>query len=145
MQFRNSGWPVRIAALIGVTLASAVISFQLFEYLDASGRNGWPATVSDNVIEIVQATYGASCRLSAPQSAAAVKDGNATAAVAKLCDKAIDDCSFVFDVGDVGDPLPGCVKDLSIVFRCAKDPNPRRLVIPAEAHRKPVYVTCLKR
>src|SRR5262245_25081357 len=111
MQFWKSGWPVRIAALIGVTLASAAISFQLFEYLDASGRSGWPATVSDNIIEIVEATYGASCRESVPTAAPTFKDGNATAAIAKLCDKAIDDCSFVFDLADVGDSLPGCGKD----------------------------------
>jgi hypothetical protein len=145
MQFPDSGWPVRIAALVGVTVASAVISFQLFEYLDASGRSGWPAAPSDNIMEIVEATYGASCRVSAPQSAAAIKDGNATAAIAKLCDKAIDDCSFVFDLADMGDPLPGCGKDLSIVWRCVKEPNPRRLLVPAEAHRKPVYISCLKR
>jgi hypothetical protein len=145
MRGRIGSWLLKIAGLIGVTLASAVIALKLLDYLDGSRRGGWPAAQSQNVIDVVEATYGASCRASAPASAGAIKDGNATAGVAKLCDKAIDDCSFVFDVIDVGDPLPGCGKDLSISWRCGGDPQLHVLRIAAEAHRKPVYISCLKR
>ena len=146
MRDRIVGWSLRIAGLIGVTLASAVVSLKLLEYMDDAGRAGWPAVPSTNVISIVEATYGGSCRATMPaEKATAIKDGNATAALVKLCDKAIDDCRFAFDVADVGDPLPGCAKDLSISWRCANEDKPRRLTIAPEAHRKPVYISCLAR
>jgi hypothetical protein len=139
---------LKVAASAGVIAASAWIALELFNYWDSSGAaSGWPTRSTRNLIEITEATYGASCRKApaAPGQASGVKDGNVTAAVAKICDKAIDDCQFGASTVDLGDPAPGCGKDLSISWRCGAGQTVRRLHIPAEADGKLVTISCLGR
>src|SRR5262245_26374132 len=105
------GRSLKIALLVAVTLASSWIALQLLKQWDVS-RSGADSAgrAGPNLIQIAEASYGLNCAGRAP----GVKPGNATEAVAKICDRAIDDCKFVASVGDFGDPAPRCAKDLSI-------------------------------
>ena len=134
---------LKIAGLLAVTVASSWAALQLLNLWDVSrsGSGGAGSTGSSNLVQIAEATYGLSCLGRAP----GVKAGNVTDAVAKICEKAIDDCKFVASVGDFGDPAPGCAKDLSISWRCGTDQSLRRLRIPAEADGKLISISCLPR
>jgi hypothetical protein len=129
---------LKIAGLLGVALGSSWIALQLFDYWDVSTVGSRNSSIP-NVIEILEATYGSNC----PGQASAVKPGNATSVVAKICEKAIDDCKFVASVGDFGDPAPGCAKELRVTWHCASDQSARRLRIPPEADGKLVFISCL--
>jgi hypothetical protein len=54
----------------------------------------------------------------------------------------MDDCNFVADTRDLGDPAPGCAKDLSITWRCSRDDKTHKLNVAGEAHSKPVALSC---
>jgi hypothetical protein len=138
--------PLYVAGLLGVPLASFWIALRLFDYWSSPGLDRIAAS-TPNFISITEATYGLNCRgfVAPPGQSNRVKEGNATDAVAKICEKAIDDCNFFFDIADIGDPAPGCSKDLSISWRCAADDKVRRLHIAQEAYGKPASVTCLGR
>jgi hypothetical protein len=135
-----------VAGLLGVTLASFWIALRSLDYWSSPGFDR-TAVSAPNFIHIAEATYGLNCRgfVVPPGHVNQVKEGNATDAIAKICEKAIDNCNFYFDVADVGDPAPGCSKDLTIGWRCAADDKVRRLHIAQEAYAKPVSVTCLGR
>ena len=50
-----------------------------------------------------------------------VEAGNATAAISKICTNARESCAFVVDVNQIGDPAPGCGKDMPISWRCGDE------------------------
>jgi hypothetical protein len=138
--------PLYVAGLFSVTLALFWITLRLLDYWSSPGFDRTAAS-TPNFIYITEATYGLNCRgfVVPPGQLNRVKEGNATDAIAKICEKAIDDCKFYFDVADVDDPALGCGKDLSISWRCAADDKVRRLHIAQEAYAKLVSVTCLGR
>jgi hypothetical protein len=76
-----------------------------------------------NDIEVVQATYGASCRASA---------GNATSDVADTCNGE-ETCRYTVDVRELGDPLSGCEKNFVVEYRCGADEPTKTIELPAEA------------
>jgi hypothetical protein len=131
---------LNIIALLGVTLASAWIALQVFEYwgsLPTASRTPSP-------IRITEATYGMNCRgfRVAPGQANSVQEGNVTESIAKICEKAVGDCNFVVDVAQLRDPAPGCSKDLSISWHCGADEAVRRVYVGKEAHGKSVSIVC---
>jgi hypothetical protein len=147
MRSSGSGFPLKIAALIAVTLASFWAALRLFEYWNPAGYAPDDPARAPNIIEITEASYGLSCRgftVSSGQTNS-VREGNATAAVAKNCDGAIDDCQFIARVVDFGDPAPRCPKDLSVNWRCAVDQTVHRLLVRPEADGKLVTISCLRR
>jgi len=136
---------LKITGLLGVTLVSFWIALRIFDYWDRSTTDSArPVPSAPNIIHITEATYGLNCRgfTVAPGQVNRVKEGNATAPIARLCESAIEDCSFIADVRELGDPAPGCPKDLSIAWRCSRDDEPHRLHVAEEAHSKRVKIMC---
>ena len=120
----------------------------MFDYWNASTVGaGRPNVSSPNLIHIIEATYGMNCRgfTVGPGQVNRVKEGNATQTIAGLCDKAIDDCRFYFDFGVLGDPAPGCSKDLAISWRCGADEKVHGVRVAPEANSKLVAIVCPRR
>lgn len=86
-------------------------------------------------ISVIEATYGANCK---------AKRGNLTAYFSKACDQN-PKCSGVIDVGRVGDPAPGCVKDFFIKYSCGRSSSFLEVSIPPEANGKVFDLTCQER
>lgn len=95
-------------------------------------------------IKVSDATYGMNCRSFVPPTGAVntVRSGNVTEAIGKLCDGEDGQCDFVVDVAEIGDPAPGCAKDLAIGWLCGNAQKPRHIMVAPEAHGKRVNLTC---
>jgi hypothetical protein len=95
-------------------------------------------------IDVVEASYGSSCRHVAYRSPRynAYRDGNATAAVIRACNGK-SRCRFTVDSGMLGDPAPGCDKDFAAEYRCGPGASPRRFAkVDGEADRVTVTLAC---
>ncbi len=103
-----------------------------------------PADPNTDLIDVAEATYGLNCQGSVGPGGQVnqVKAGNATAAIAKLCTKARDRCSFVVDVAQIGDPAPGCAKDMSVGWRCGANQAVNQLHRSGEANGQTVSLSC---
>jgi 4-amino-4-deoxy-L-arabinose transferase-like glycosyltransferase len=78
---------------------------------------------SGGQIRVLRATYGGNC---------AAPAGNATKAVGRACDGP-SPCHFAVDVGQLGDPAPGCAKEFEVEWQCDDGAEGRRLKLRAEA------------
>jgi len=78
---------------------------------------------SKSGVQIVSATYGASCGGVA---------GNATKDVKAKCEGE-QACNYVIDVSVLGDPKPGCVKEYEAQWTCGKSPEIHVAKLPGEA------------
>lgn len=86
-----------------------------------------------DVIDVVEATYGASC---------GAADGNATAHLAGACEGRAR-CEYEIDFRALGDPAPGCAKDWRARWRCTATGVTHALEVPAEAGwRTRVELSC---
>ena len=74
-------------------------------------------------IQIVSATYGASC---------GGETGNATKDLKTKCEGA-QACAYVVDVSVLGDPKSGCVKEYEAQWTCGKSPEIHVAKLPGEA------------
>jgi len=74
-------------------------------------------------IQIISATYGATC--GAPE-------GNATADLKDKCEGQ-DACDYKVDVTVIGDPKKGCAKEFVAKWTCGSDSEVHTATIPAEA------------
>jgi hypothetical protein len=95
-------------------------------------------------IDIVDASYGQSCRDFTPKPPLenTYRQGNATGAVNRVCAGKLR-CNFVFDSTMSGDPVPGCDKDFSIKYRCEPADSTLKVVrIDAEAEGKAFVLEC---
>jgi peptidoglycan/LPS O-acetylase OafA/YrhL len=95
-------------------------------------------------IEVVSATYGASCQgyPEPPPIQNLVAPGNATQPVRKVCDGSVE-CDFEVTLGRLGgDPANGCLKDFSVDYRCLGRASTRSAFIPAEALGRHVTLSC---
>jgi 4-amino-4-deoxy-L-arabinose transferase-like glycosyltransferase len=79
--------------------------------------------VRNGQLKVLRATYGANC--GAPQ-------GNATKAVQRGCDGR-SPCNFEVNVGDLGDPVPGCAKEFDVEWQCDDSGDTRAVKVRAEA------------
>jgi hypothetical protein len=127
-----------IMAALAVALASFWLTLKILDYLAT------PEDPNADLIEVTEATYGMNCQGSKGSGGQVnlVKAGNATAPIGKICANAKESCAFVFDVNQVGDPAPGCGKDLSIGWRCGADETVHRIHVAAEAHAKTISLVC---
>lgn len=83
-------------------------------------------------IRVVSATYGPNCN---------VPRGNVTSRIADFCDdRAV--CEYRVDVAVLGDPAPGCAKELFAEYRCGRFGGLRSEVVPAEANGKILRLQC---
>ncbi len=78
---------------------------------------------SAGAIQVTEATYGESCRVTA---------GNVTQHVAATCNGKLY-CDYKVDVAALSDPMPNCPKDFVVRYRCAAEAPEKRLKVPAEA------------
>ena len=127
---------LKVFAGLAFVLASFWLTLQVLDT-----RNAAP---DRNLIQITEATYGMNCRGPVAGSGKVndVKAGNVTAAVAESCAGARKTCSFVVDVNRIGDPAPGCGKDLSIAWRCGAQATVHRTYVAAEAHGQRIWLRC---
>jgi peptidoglycan/LPS O-acetylase OafA/YrhL len=94
-------------------------------------------------IQVISATYGASCTgfpVPAPY-ANEVAPGNATNAVRETCDGRLD-CDFEVTDVQLGDPANGCSKDFSVAYRCGGRPDTLSASVPGEALGQHALLQC---
>jgi hypothetical protein len=145
LDLRNAGG----ATLMGRTLiylaggfAIVVVTF----FITLKGLEYWstPSGPDSGPIKVVEATYGADCQ-GAPSNTGSIitiKPGNATAVASKYCDMAKNKCSLVVDVGELGDPAPGCQKDFTISWRCGNETPLHQAHLDPEANSKSAVISC---
>jgi hypothetical protein len=94
-------------------------------------------------IDVIEATYGRSCRTYRPQPPATntFRVGNATRALRRAC-SGKPYCSFTVSIPPLVDPAGGCDKDIAVTYRCPADPAPRTAAIPILAYGKAVELDC---
>ncbi|WP_374631513.1 acyltransferase family protein [Ferrovibrio sp.] len=81
-------------------------------------------TVDQKVgIRILSATYGKNCK---------AQEGNATNALWRRCGGK-EHCEYKVDVGQLGDPAPGCGKEFEALWTCPNASTPTRAILAAEA------------
>jgi hypothetical protein len=106
--------------------------------VDVAERKGVP-------VEIVEATYGLSCKdfvVTAP-AVNTVSVGNATSKVAADCQRTSPNgssCTYTVSVGDLGDPAPVCAKDFDVKWRCGTQEQAAHL--DGESNTKSVTMSC---
>src|SRR5579872_3509704 len=93
---------------------SGVLGAALLTLTGCGGKTG---------IQIVSATYGASC--GAPP-------GNATADLKDKCEGQMT-CDYAVNVSVIGDPKQGCKKEYEAKWTCGSDSVVHTATIPAEA------------
>ena len=95
------------------------------------------------IIDVVDATYGSSCRSFRPATPLVnlFQAGNATASVRQAC-AGYQRCLYAINVNVIGDPVPGCPKDFVVTSRCPHDADPRTAALEAEAHGKSLVLEC---
>jgi hypothetical protein len=95
-------------------------------------------------IDIVDASYGQSCRDFTPKPPQQnnYREGNATGAVNRVC-TGNSHCHFVVDSAMLGDPAPDCDKDFSAEYRCGPaDPTLKVVRVDANAEGKMIDLEC---
>jgi hypothetical protein len=105
----------------------------------------WPQSGSgENVIHIVEATWGKNCDgfRQASGAVVAIKIGNATASVSKRCEGATATCNYVVTNDEIGDPAGGCGKDFTTSWRCGTQSNVHQISLPPEAYKKTAALSC---
>jgi hypothetical protein len=126
-----------IVAALAVVLASFWIALEILDYL------GTPADPNADRIEVTEASYGMNCQGSKGPNGQVnqVKAGNVTAVISKICTEARESCRFMFE-SSIGDPAPGCGKDLLIGWRCGADATVNQRHVAGEAHSKTILLAC---
>jgi len=135
--------PITRILLVGIiSLAVVAVSFfvtmQLLDFWLA------PDDPNANVIHVVEATYGLSCKdfTPPPGHSNQVTLGNATTIVAKTCDNAKTSCRFAVEDGKLGDPASGCGKDFVTSWRCGGDSKVHQFYLAAEASGRSALLSC---
>ena len=100
----------------------------------------WPRK---SMFEIVDATYGESCRdfKPAPPALNLFRAGNATAVVRQAC-AGMWTCPFKVDVNRIGDPASGCAKDFRVTYRCGQRSEMQERYVAGEAYGRTVVLDC---
>ena len=129
---------LKLTAGTAVLLGSFWLTLEILDYWAT------PEDPNADLIAVTEATYGMNCRGPVAGSGRVndVKAGNATAAVAESCAGTRKICTFVADVNRMGDPAPGCGKDLSIGWRCGAEETVHRTYVAGEAHAQRIWLRC---
>jgi hypothetical protein len=103
----------------------------------------WP---KQGMIQVIEATYGESCKDVTPPLPALnmFKRGNATDTVKQVC-AGKTTCAFPINVNRIGDPVAGCAKDFRIIYSCRSDPTATSQTAPPEAHGRTIMISCDRR
>lgn len=128
--------PLGVASIVTALL---VLSF---------AEKGWADRSNDhreNGVNVVTATYGGTTYRVWADSCPAVPSGNVTAQVHDAC-RGLKICSYLVNVGVLGDPAPGCYKSFSLTYQCAEDSNKTRTVsiggVYDDANGQTVALSC---
>jgi len=137
----RSPWGRTAFRLIGALVvlgASFFVTLKLLDYWSA------PLDPNADVIEVVEATYGKNCEAFTPPAGYPnlVKPGNATTAVAQVCNKTKGSCRYLVDLVKSSDPAPGCGKDFTVSWRCGADPTAHLSHLAGEANKKTAALIC---
>jgi len=131
---------LRLTGALAVLVVSFWATLKLLDYWSTPPT---PLDPNGEVIEVVEATYGKNCQdAKSPGYPNLVKPGNATAAVAKVCDNAKGSCQYLVELAKAADPAPGCAKDFLVSWRCGGDPTPHLFHLAAEANSKTALLSC---
>src|SRR5580700_681611 len=93
-------------------------------------------------IDVVDASYGQSCRNFTPKPPQqnTYREGNAIGVLNQVC-TGKSHCQFVVDGAMLGDPVPGCDKDFSVAYRCGPTDSALK-VVRADAEGKALDLEC---
>jgi hypothetical protein len=120
-----------------VTVALAIVGYGAYSIATGTDSQMPPLrSLGEGTIEVLEATYGKSCR---PQFDIAT--GNATSAVAGACN-GFGACAYTIDVAVLGDPANGCGKDFEVRWRCGREATPQSAHVAAEAHQNSLLMAC---
>jgi hypothetical protein len=127
-----------LAAGVGVVAISFFVTMQMLDFWLA------PPDPNANVIHVVEATYGLSCKdfTPPPGHTNLVKLGNATAALARDCNTARTSCLFKIDDAKLGDPATDCGKDFAANWQCGSDPEIHSFYLAPEASGRSAFLSC---
>ncbi len=104
----------------------------------------WRRPPPDGTINVLDATFGRSCRSHIPKNRNAtnkVSNGNATEFVRDEC-SAKTTCEFTIDLNIIADPANGCEKDFEVIYKCALKDQPKTLTIPPPADDATLRLDC---
>ena len=71
--------------------------------------------------------------------------GNATDAVAAVCERKQGSCKYTVDATKIGDPAGGCGKDFSVSWRCCFEDKLQKAYLKGEANNQSVTISCVPR
>ncbi len=100
-------------------------------HLDGEAYNKTVSLSCAPAVRVLSATYGKNCNRA---------EGNATRIVAEACKGARGQC--LYQANQLGDPAPGCAKQLDVQYACGVDPTVKTASIPGEAAGKTVTLAC---
>ena len=83
-------------------------------------------------INVLTAWYGQSC---------STQHGNVTAHVKSRCDGR-GSCDYPVSADVLGDPAPGCAKNIVVMYACQGQTEVRLAQLPAEAHGRALRFSC---
>jgi hypothetical protein len=129
---------LQLTGALAVVAGSFWVTLRLIDYWSV------PPDPSLSVIHVVEATYGKRCQNYTPLlgNPNPVKAGNATNAVAQVCNNAKASCSFLIDLAKTSDPAVGCSKDFQFSWQCGAAPTLHRGELPNEAAGKTAVLSC---
>lgn len=128
-QFRCGSGPVRVARLESGNEKNGAWDF------DCNALGGlWPDRSASYGLDVVEATYGASC---------GGDRFNAHALVKGRCDGKMQ-CDYQIDSSELKDSGldQSCKADLSISYRCGFDAEMQTMLVPGEANGKTARLSC---
>jgi hypothetical protein len=135
-------------AAVGIVLVSFFAALTIFNYFDIPKLGG--RTGSSNNITIIEASYGLSCvgQPVLPGYKNTVRRGNVTDVIAALCVAKNYTCSFILGEGNliarIGDPAPGCGKNLEIKWKCGEMRSINSISVPSQGleNKSAVNISC---
>lgn len=128
---------MRLSTVLSGGLAIVVVGYGAFSLLTGTdSRLPSIKVLGEGMVDVVEATYGSSCR-----SEFEITPGNVTGNVAGVCNGK-GRCDFAVDVDFLGDPANGCAKDFAVSWRCGPGSQIRAAVLPAEANGRTLSLSC---
>ncbi|MBI5542421.1 MAG: hypothetical protein HY901_00920, partial [Deltaproteobacteria bacterium] len=104
---------------------------QMTVHIDGEAHSKTVSLSCAPAVRVVSATYGKSCGRA---------QGNATGIVSEACRGTRGQCSYKAD--NLGDPAPGCAKDLEITYSCGVDPTLKTARVEGEAAGRTAVLDC---
>jgi len=135
-----AGWALQklVGGVVIVALSFLVTTGLVHKWLT-------PRNLKVNLIHILEATYGESCRRPVLSAAHAglVRSGNATTLASLSCTNTNVVCPIIVDPIRIGNPASGCDKDFVVKWQCGSAPMVHVIYLPPDAADDIAWVSCL--